>query len=712
MTLHALLIGIDHYLANDYCSDLFGAVNDVEAMAGFLERLEVSPDRIRKLASPDPGSGRSRAPEQLPTYENMVRAIQGLTAAADPGDQVLIHYSGHGGRTPTMIPGAKGEAGLDEGLVPFDVADPQAPYLRDVELGYLVHQMHRKDLLVTLILDACHSGSMIRGPSKTRAKRTRYVDKTERPRDSLVASPAELEKTWRELYNRAYVTTPPVTRSVRKNWLPGHDRLVLVAASRPTETAYETWIDHKPRGVLTSCLLATLAAEGPDLSLQQIYNRLLTRVRRCEVSQTPVIEGDVSRSLIGGARRRLLDRINVLEVDPKMERVRLNAGQALGLHAGALLRIYPDAAPRRRPRAEVEITLAEAFNCWADARDGSSVADVEIGDQAILIDPGKRFRRRIALVPPENGRETTPPRRQDRTLRDGSLREAPATGALRDGSSPPLAVLDPAQALDAVRQEIEARQSGFLELTGNDAPPDFQIAVQRQAHEIRNRDGHPLSDLPPLPLAGRDAARRAVDCAVHLAQFHNVRDLGNDDATSPLHAALTVELGLLPEDFAGGDKLVPMPFESPGSLPEVEIGRRVCLTVTNHSEQALEIYVLDLQPGWSIEQIHPRSGLETLEGGQQVNIAIEIYLPGKFQCRREIFKVIGTNEPADFRWLQLPPAGRRRRKLRSPTAGRSDPLERLFAEIAVDGPRMRSVRTHHASRHWTTAQVEFEVVGD
>ena len=47
----------------------------------------------------------------------MVAAFCKITELAQKGDQVYIHYSGHGGRTqPTLLPELKGENGFDEAL--------------------------------------------------------------------------------------------------------------------------------------------------------------------------------------------------------------------------------------------------------------------------------------------------------------------------------------------------------------------------------------------------------------------------------------------------------------------------------------------------------------------------------------------------------------------------------------------------------------------
>ncbi len=669
VSLRALLIGIDHYAPNPYCSSLAGAVADVEAVKDYLLRLGVPGSRIRELTSPAAAEGRPPVPrERWPTYENMVAAIRRLGEEAAPGDQILIHYSGHGGRTPTLIPGVKT---IDEGLVPADIGDPGARYLRDVELTYLVHEMVQKKLLVTLIFDACHSGGMMRGKGRMTPRGSRKVDETPRPLDSLVASRDKLELTWRRLHARAYATARGRSRSVSgSGWLPTGDRFVLLAACQSVESAYEVPFEGTSRGVLTYCLLEILAEGGRALTFRQIYNRLIGRVHRYAPYQTPVLEGDTSRTIFGGRLRGLLNGINVVAKDAARGRVLLNAGQALGLGKGARLEVRSETSPGDRgDDPVVEIEECGAVTSWAVARgEGAGVSAVQPGDQAVLIDPGTSFRHRVALV-------ATHP------------------------------------ALDAVRQKLAKRSSGFLEVAEETAAPSFQVAVSPQGeYEIWHPDGRTVADLSRLPVTARGAAARVVDRLVHLAKFHNVRQLENRDHRSPLHGAVTVELGLLPEGFVPGAELASRPFDPPGSVPEVETGRWVCLCITNNALQSLQIYVLDLQPGWSIEQVHPANGTEVLEGEQQVRLPFAIYLPQEFRNRREILKVFATADPVDFRWLQLLPIDKPPRTARSSLGTPKDALERLFAEIAVDGPRTRHVRPEYASRQWTSAQVEFEVV--
>ena len=669
IALHALLIGIDHYDPNEYCDSLEGAVADVEAMREYLWRVGVPPGQIQCLRSQPPSTEGLEPSGDRPTYEVMVKALQELTARARPGEQVLIHFSGHGGRTATLIPGSKGAEGVDEGFVPPDVGCSAARYLRDVELAYLIDAMVERRLLVTLVIDACHSGGMLRGRSGLVRRGRRQVDPTERSLDSLVASRRNLEKTWRRLAERTYSSARGGRTS---QWLPGARGLILLAACRSVEAAYEVPLGGRARGLLTHSLLGILAEAGPEISWQEVYDRLVGRMHKYASFQTPVLEGETSRLVLGGELKILMGGFNVIEVADDGNRVRLGGGQALGLGKGALLRHFPSTAgPEFAGGAVVEIMEVGATDSWATAlRSEVSQARILPGDRAVLIDPGERFRRRVAWL----------------------------SGTTRGEAPSPLAA------------KLGGRSQRFLEPVQETESADFQVAITAAGeYEIWHGDGSPIPDVPRLPADREGSVFRVVDQLTHLASFYNVRDLENHDRSSPLCDAISLDLSLLPEDFELGQALDPRPFET-GSIPEVKAGRWICLGVTNRSLQTLQIYILDLQPGWGIEQVHPTSGLETLEGGRKLHKPLEVYVPRAILGRCEILKVFATAEAPDFRRLALPQLGHAPARPRSALGIPESPLGRLFAEIAQNGPKARHVRTQYASRHWTSAQLEFEIV--
>src|SRR5689334_11371842 len=114
--LHALLIGVDCYLPNrlpdgGYYPSLGGCVRDINHVESFLkERLGLKDDQIIKLTATNAGgTNPSEPPDFWPTYENIINAFKRVTEKAQPGEQVYVHYSGHGGRSVTSYPKLKGE---------------------------------------------------------------------------------------------------------------------------------------------------------------------------------------------------------------------------------------------------------------------------------------------------------------------------------------------------------------------------------------------------------------------------------------------------------------------------------------------------------------------------------------------------------------------------------------------------------------------------
>src|SRR5439155_16658074 len=131
-----------------------------------------------------------------------------------------------------------GKDGFDEALVPTDIGNSTARYLRDVEMVHLLKTMVDKGLIVTIVLDSCHSGSATRGVSGDTVRGLSTIDTTPRPTESLVASRDMLAETWRLLARRA-------TRRYQlgSGWLPEVKDYVLLAACRANESAYDAGFD-------------------------------------------------------------------------------------------------------------------------------------------------------------------------------------------------------------------------------------------------------------------------------------------------------------------------------------------------------------------------------------------------------------------------------------------------------------------------------------
>jgi hypothetical protein len=285
LDVYALLIGIDYYLPNQLPSgaiyrSLKGCVRDIDRVEAFLKTtFNLSDRKIFKLTAPNPDTSpeASKAQTLQPTYKNITEAFKVLTENAPSGAQVYIHYSGHGGRATTAYPTIKGDEGIDEALVPSDIGSSEGNYLRDIEIAHLLQKMVDKGLVVTVVLDCCHSGGLTRaGDSDIRGADSNVVDTIKRPlAESPVASLTELTKTWESLAEEA-------TRKggVVVSMLPEAKGYVLLAACRQNEYAYEYAFNGKERnGALTYWLLDSLKNRDSNLNYKYFTTASLPKFK-------------------------------------------------------------------------------------------------------------------------------------------------------------------------------------------------------------------------------------------------------------------------------------------------------------------------------------------------------------------------------------------------------------------------------------------------
>ncbi|NIM15429.1 MAG: hypothetical protein GTO45_25925, partial [Candidatus Aminicenantes bacterium] len=158
-TRRAFLVGINNYepkepikktLCRKKWKNLHGCINDVEAMKGVLiSRFYFEKEDIHVLKNKEA------------TRNNILSGIEThLIKEAAPGDVCVFYFAGHGSRVKNSK--SKEPDKKDETLVPADwyrgVGD-----IRDKELKRLFNRVMDKKANLTVIVDACHSGSISRG---------------------------------------------------------------------------------------------------------------------------------------------------------------------------------------------------------------------------------------------------------------------------------------------------------------------------------------------------------------------------------------------------------------------------------------------------------------------------------------------------------------------------------------------------------------------
>jgi hypothetical protein len=677
--LYALLIGVDFYFPNflpeGSYGQLYGCVSDIDSVEAFLrDRLALDPAQLQRLTASHAGEQADRPaedPRNWPTYENLVAAFGRVTSIGEPGDHVYIHYSGHGGRVPTLFPELKGESGWDETLVPTNVGDPGCRHLRDLELATLLRRMVDKGLVVTVVLDSCHSGGATRAAGKVRGIET--PDTTPRPTESLVAPRDELAAAWRPLAE---------TRDVDRvsGWLPEPEGYVLLAACRPSETAHEDEINGRDCGALTGRLVPLLEQANGSTSYREIHQRIVTAVHARFSDQTPMLQGEADRVVFGADRVKAAPSVAVLEV--RADEIVLGAGQAHGIGPGATFAI--DDSPG-----------------FGGAQTLSLVEVVTAGGTtsvARILRPGTRpigIESRATLV------------------RTGSGIVVHAVEVVASEQSASASATPRIEALNAA---IQNDASGFVTSLRTGGTPDWRVLVGAEGHEVIDRSGALVPLLPGVPAAPASAfASELVRRLIHVSRFRSIALLDNVDTRSSLAGRLVLEAIDVQSDYEPGALSQGVPVtRAPVLLKE---GEWLHLAISNRSQREINVALFDLSPSWEVRQIFPAAGdgdWWAIGPGEdhplvlQASIATGLEGPGPF---REVLKAFATFEPTSFRWLQLP-AITALSKARASSVQPSSPLETLFAALG-SGAATRDLSIAAASPDdWSSASLEIEVAGE
>lgn len=683
---HALLIGIDFYfphkLEGGSYRNLRGCVRDINHVENYLKNtFNLSPDQIIKLtatASDNPEQPQE-SPELLPTYQNIVAKFKELTAKAKPQDQVYIHYSGHGGRAKTIFPNIKGIYGLDEGLVPTDIGQENSQYLRDLEFAQLLQEMVNKELVVTLVLDSCHSGGAVRDKEDDRVRAGGFIDMTSRPTDSLVTSLQQLEENW----NKSTENNRNIT--VTNGLLPEPQGYTLIAACRDHESAFEDIFEGTERnGALTYFMLKALQEFGTEIYSQDLFNRIYNFVHNRFEQQTPMLIGETNRTFFGGQSVVSSPTPTVMDVDVAKNRVKIQVGQANGFKKGAEFDIFKfrtkDFEDSQNKIATVKIVELGASDSWAEVTQLHNIRTInndlkegmiEIGSSAVELSPGVKQIRKVALILPEQ------------------LLEIPGVNvALLPNTIP------------AKKEQVAGhRWIEFCSETDKDV--DYFVSLNAAGeYWVLDAEKEPIKNIIfPIKAGEPDASQKLINRLIHLAKYQSILDLDNEEYSAPLNGKLKIELGTsVKREF--------VPLEADNDIYELEEGERVILRIHNQSNRTLNVTALILQTDLSIVKSYPKGGpYEPVEPGQYKEIRLDLGLPENYQEGVDIVKVFATLDGTNFEFLKLPKLDQSRKGFgnQKPT----NVLEKLLAAVVDEDNPKRNIRVvTDASEEWTTEKVE------
>lgn len=143
----AVLIGIN-YIGQQ--GELSGCHNDVLNIKKYLENEQGFESRNITVLMDD-------GYHASPTKANIMSAYRQAVRESMPGDSLFCHYSGHGGRVRDYS--GDEDDGYDETLIPVDFQS--AGQILDDDLLRELVQPLSKGVLLTCLMDCCHSGTVL-----------------------------------------------------------------------------------------------------------------------------------------------------------------------------------------------------------------------------------------------------------------------------------------------------------------------------------------------------------------------------------------------------------------------------------------------------------------------------------------------------------------------------------------------------------------------
>ncbi|RYP48547.1 hypothetical protein DL768_005586 [Monosporascus sp. mg162] len=655
----AVLIGINFY-RGDRC--LQGSVRDVETVKQYLE-AGPTPVDIAILTATTPSDPNSRHPIEepalWPTCKNVATKLKRVSETAKPGDFVYIHYSGHGTRRKDK---ESAHPAGNLAFVLFEDNEHGCSYLMGRALAKFVCKMVEKGLLVTLVLDCCYSGSVLRA-GRVQGADIRSIDynpavDAASPQDPY---PLDSDGTLRD-------AQMPV-----EQWLINPDGYTILAACGPHEKAWELKTERGRRGALSYFLVEALSAlrkRGVELTHQSLYQHLRTRIHASWPRQTPMRYGDKSFSFFGK-----LDITPSTTFTPVYRtddgRLYLSAGEAHGVHKGDEYVVYPFDTPEgvasRTNGGTSVLVRVGTVRCLT-----SDLAAVEEAASAVkLIETGWKAKPVTHLSP----------RKTSVRLTASASSHLPWTEA--------------------------AKQQRFLQFCteGEDTEPCIFHVTLNEHKEYEFQDGllDRIVSLPTISLDMPGASDRVMDVLQHLAMFKFFEGLENRTPNT---------------SFEGSFKLLSLDGAEAASSFDVSHGDTWGFRVKNHDHRPLYLAIFNFTPSWQITNLVSQAGGgdsmvvqpkgEDGAGTEEIRLKMHVPKPvrrrGEKRCE-DLLKVFITSKQTSFPSMVLPELSVHAETANRAARGSDDQLLKFLSELTTPFRNQCHVQEEWASRDFIVCTV-------
>ncbi len=355
----ALLVGIGTYENLPPEMFLHGPKNDVAAMQTLLtETLEFSPESIRVLTDAEA------------TRAAILSAVDDwLIKDTSDGDRIYLYFSGHGLQVKDVSNDE--QDGMDEALSTYDIKAADTDWtniILDDDIEPLLEKM--KGRVVTLVIDACHSGTISRSLSADVAAGINGARFLPRP----FAKPVQKLMTRGIRIDTGVVDKPAaVTESGVTTW----------SAAAPYQVAWDDvrLPEEERHGVFTSAYIAGYKPSVADGNANGL------------VSNAELFEYVKAESEAYCKSQKNCDNL-----DPQLETVTVKLGASVAKPEPA--EDYAQAEPEKKKEEvryeEVKVDVVAAQPAYVDADPVSAVGDivgkVDNGDVTISLDRGPKMK--------------------------------------------------------------------------------------------------------------------------------------------------------------------------------------------------------------------------------------------------------------------------------------------------------------------------------
>lgn len=626
MVNYAILIGIDAYAVQP----LRGAVRDVCEFHTQLRQLDAQMSIEVLITAPSNGQADRLSPK-LPTYNNVITALESVMRAARKDDSVYVHFSGHGTqpRPPaTNTQPTNTVVGGDLALVLLNNEnDFGGRLLGGVRFAGMLRTLVDNGVLLTVTLDCCFAGSVYRR-NDVDEQSVRFLPYTKEMHEQHFLDIADLADVYRD--SAAYMRDG----TMRPTWLLDPDGYVIFSACGLTETAHEIQYDGQIRGSLSYFLAdALFRFNGVKKKLGVVFSHVRAKFTQHSLRQNPTLYGNRHQMLLlqRGSRSRDLGISTKADIDTETAipvvfyrsgTIELQAGRAQGIQNNDMLSLH-------------------VF----DSRPSDSVP----GSIRAIVRETKSFTSILEYV--------EKPKDETILLGSSSVCMAVPMTRLVLQKYPILLRLSPNDAKheNEWRNELQKRHLAIY-LKSQPYLPAFEAIIQQQPHEDGQQEHkYKLSTLnhPQLPstidvLTYEDhdlSIAQVCDTLLHITRVIMARDWSNPSPSSALANSFSIHM-----EHNG--------IHQPGQLIQAQDGDKVRLVIENKDSQTLHFHVYDFSPRWEVKNISGGICMSimrhvTKRSTLTMGVPPELNHGGTSSCL-DVIKIFVTKQWTSFESLELP----------------------------------------------------------